>query len=292
MKRIITILAGLLIGYTGLSQTDSTKQETTDSTRQVKAGDTIRIGNIIIVKRQGDHDGDNRRSRNRFVYYEYHSKEFKRRNFTTNWLVVDLGFANYNDQTEYNSAAIQDPTNGFAPGATKDWFKLRPIKSVNVNIWLFMQRLNLIKHVVNLKYGVGVELNNYRYEEPVKFRTSPTQVFLDKSTEYKKNKLAADYATVPMMLNFNFTPKKAKPFGISAGASFGYLYSSRQKTITAVDGKRKKNNDFDLRPWKLAYIAELNLGPVKLYGSYATQSMFEKGLDQTPYALGVRISSW
>lgn len=291
MKRIITILTGLLIGYTSLAQTDST-QQTSDTTRQVKQGDTIRIGNIIIVKRQGDDDDHRRNIRIDIRHRFSRSGDYKPSNLSTNWFVVDLGFANYNDQTEYASTAIQDPTSGFAPGATKDWFKLRPIKSVNVNIWLFMQRLNLIQHVVNLKYGVGVELNNYRYDEPVKFRTSPTQAFLDKSTEYKKNKLAADYATVPLMLNFNFTPKKKRPIGISAGASFGYLYSSRQKTITEADGKRKKNNDFDLRPWKLAYIAELNLGPVKLYGSYATQSMFEKGLDQTPYAIGFRISSW
>ena len=37
-------------------------------------------------------------------------------------------------------------------------FKLKTVKSVNVNIWFFMQRLNLIKHYVNLKYGLGLEL--------------------------------------------------------------------------------------------------------------------------------------
>jgi hypothetical protein len=28
-----------------------------------------------------------------------------------------------------------------------------------------MQRLNLIKHVVNLKYGLGLELNNYHFDD-------------------------------------------------------------------------------------------------------------------------------
>jgi hypothetical protein len=155
-----------------------------------------------------------------------------------------------------------------------------------------MQRINLIESVVNLKYGLGIELNNYRFEDPVKFNTSPTQVVLDHARSYKKNKLAADYVTVPMMLNFNFTPHRKKSFGFSVGASAGYLYSSRQKTITSEDGKKKEHNDFDLRPWKLSYIGELSLGPVKLYGSVATQSMFEKGLDQTPYNLGLRLSTW
>lgn len=152
-----------------------------------------------------------------------------------------------------------------------------------------MQKLNIIKSVVNLKYGIGLELNNYRYKEPIKYNTSPTSVELDNSRNYTKNKLAADYLTVPMMLNFNLTPRKKRGFGFSAGVSAGYLYASRQKTITNTDGKQKNRDDFDLRPWKLSYIGELNLGWVKLYGSLASQSMFEKGLDQTPYNFGFRL---
>jgi hypothetical protein len=52
----------------------------------------------------------------------------------------------------------------------------------------------------------------------------------------------------------------------------------------------KLRDDFDLRKWKVSYIGELNLGPVRLYGSYALKSMWEKGLDQTPYSIGLRLS--
>jgi hypothetical protein len=117
-------------------------------------------------------------------------------------------------------------------------------------------------------------------------------VIYDITRSYSKNKLAADYVTVPLMLNFNFTPKKKKGFGFSVGASGGYLYASRQKTVTNIDGKQKEKDDFDLRPWKLSYIGELSFGPVKLYGSLASQGMFEKGPDQVPYTLGLRLSNW
>lgn len=103
--------------------------------------------------------------------------------------------------------------------------------------------------------------------------------------------MAADYVTVPLLLNFNFTPGRDKGFGISGGVSGGYLYSSRQK-IKRGDDKDKTHDDFNLRKWKLSYIGELNLGPVKLYGSYATKSMWEKGLDQSPYSVGLRLSNW
>ena len=74
------------------------------------------------------------------------------------------------------------------------------------------QRINLIKHVVNLKYGIGVELNNYFFEDKtIKFSKNPTLV--DQSYEgLTKNKLAADYLTMPVTLNFNFTPNKLTNF--------------------------------------------------------------------------------
>ena len=276
MKRVIILLAGISMALTGLAQVDSTRQE--------QEGDTIRIGNMIIIKKPGnERRGDERR-----VVRSYRRRTYKPSAISTNWGIVDLGFANFNDQTDYNGAAA----NSFAPGLVKDNFKLRTIKSSNVNVWVFMQRLNVIKNIVNLKYGLGIEMNNYRFKEPVVFNTNPTLVTLDNSTNYKKNKLAADYATIPMMINFNFTPHRKRGFGISAGASVGYLYNSRQKTITDANGKQKERDDFDLRPWKISYIGELSLGPVKLYGSYANQSMFEKGLDMTPYAIGVRLSNW
>jgi hypothetical protein len=94
-----------------------------------------------------------------------------------------------------------------------------------------------------------------------------------------------------LMVNFNFTPKKRRNYGFSAGVSAGYLYSARQKTKEGGDVDKTKS-DFDLRKWKLSYVGEVSLGIVKIYGSYAFKSMFEKGLDLTPYNVGLRFSNW
>lgn len=279
MKQVLVLVAGICMYLTGLAQSDSTASGQSD---------TIRVGGMIIIKKHKGNtcNDDNNQAKT------YRRKSDKSSRISTNWLIVDLGFANYNDQTDYKSAAIQDINTGFAPGLGKDHFKLRTGKSVNVNIWFFMQRLGIVKNIVNLKYGLGLELNNYRYKEPVRYQTSPTKVILDAGTNYEKNKLATDYITVPVMLNVNFTPHRKRGFGFSAGASAGYLYASRQKTITAAEGRKKKRDDFGLRPWKISYIGELGLGPVKLYGSCATQSIFEKGPDQQPYNIGLRLSNW
>jgi hypothetical protein len=277
MKR--TLLASLAMGMALCSfAQDTTARAATDTTGRP---DTIRIGNMVIIR-----DGKSDHSRNRVISFGNHHNNNS--NVSTNWFIFDLGFSNYDDHTNYRTL---DQT--FAPGATAERFKLRNGKSVNVNVWIFMQRLNLVKHVVNLKYGLGLELNNYRFDdERVHFLKNPTQVILDSAwTGVDKNKLAADYLTVPVMLNFNFTPNRKRGFGFSAGASVGYLYSARQK-IKENGKKDKTHGSFDLDPWKVSAIAEVQLGPVRLYGSHALSSMWTNGLDQRPYNVGIRFSHW
>ncbi|MEJ0102515.1 MAG: outer membrane beta-barrel protein, partial [Bacteroidota bacterium] len=280
MKRIFTLCIVLCTVLTGFAQTDTTG----------KQSDTIKVGTMIIIRKPGNNTGESKRDKH--IIISNNNRHYKPSNISTNWIILDLGFANYNDKTNYADAA----SSGFiGTGMNKDNFKLKTVKSVNVNIWLFMQRLNLIKHVVNLKYGLGLELNNYRYDdETIRFHKNPTYIDIDPAlvgVNIKKNKLAADYITVPLMLNFNFTPHHGRGFGFSAGVSAGYLYSARQKIKIGRD-KSKLHDDFDLETFKLSYVGELNLGPVRLYGSYATKSMWSKGLDQTPYTLGLRFSNW
>lgn len=273
MNRVLFLAAGLCLALSGWAQNDTTQHNV----------DTIRVGNLLIVRGGKPRWGDSTT-----VHFDKRRKVvYKPSKVSTNWFIIDLGFANFNDRTHYTSAAAQQ----FAPGATSDWFNLRTGKSVDVNIWLFMQRFSLIKNVVNLKYGFGIELNNYRYDENIRYEINPTKVIMD-TIQYGKDKLAADYFTVPLMLNFNFAPHRKNGFGFSAGASVGYKYSSRQKFKSDEFGKHKTFNDFDLNPWKVSWIGELQLGWIKFYGSYATQSMFNKGLDQVPYTVGIRLGNW
>ncbi len=261
----------------------------TDSTANIPKIDTIRIGGMVIIRKQGE-KSIQREPRMHNRRNSSHSK------VSTNWGIVDLGFNNYDDKTNYASTDAQ----AYAPGSNASWFNLRNGKSRNVNIWFFMQRLSVIKRVVNLKYGFGLELNNYHYKQNIRYNANPPAianapiVSLDNTVgrTYSKNKLAANYLTVPMMVNFNFTPNRSEPFGFSVGASAGWLYGSHNKTKTSDEGKRKSRDDFDLRPFKISYIAELNLGEIKFYGSLATRSMYERGLNITPYSVGIRVSSF
>ncbi len=275
MKRIFTFCMALCMTLGSFAQTD-----TTSAPKTVPQDDTIRIGGMVIIRKAGSKDREILHNRE----YKMKNREAdKPGNLSTNWWIMDIGFSNYTDKSVY--------PNVLTSGVTMDDLQARAGKSRNVNIWFFMQKLNIAKHVLNLKYGMGLELNNYHFEnDKIIFAKNPTLIS-EGSTSFRKVKLAVDYLTVPMMLNVNFTPKRKNGFGISAGVSAGYMYSARYKT--KIDGDVKKvKSDFDLERFKLSYIGELSLGPVKLYGSYAMNNMWDKGLDMTPYTLGFRFSNW
>ncbi len=289
MKQLITFLAAAIICSGATAQNDSTK---------TNKPDTIRIGGIVIVK-SGKKDKDVSITMGR------KDNEKKRNaNVSTNWWIVDLGFANYSDNTNYAGAGSYLVNKPGSPALDNNDFKLRAGKSVNVNIWFFMQRLNLVKHHVNLKYGVGLELNNYRYKSNISYKengtvpyTAGTQtnapfIFRD-SVAFSKNKLAADYLTVPLMLNFVSNPNsRKKGISFSAGVSAGYLYSQRNKQKSSERGKDKNRGEYDLERFKLSYVGELGLGSVRFYGSYSPKSMYDHSLNMRPYTVGFRFSNW
>lgn len=299
MSRFIFIPVVLLV-ITGSvhAQTDSSRKDVPD---------TIRAGNFIIVKRNRDKPA-RPASEKQFHISVGRRHASRNNNVSTNWLVFDLGFANWRDRTDYAGTAFanQGAANNYirdiphqglnSNPVTKNSFDLRTGKSSNVNIWLFIQKRNLIGHVLHLKYGLGLEMYNYRFESAISFRNSPQPyVFMD-SISFTKNKLYAGYVTVPLMLNITPPTRSGrKGFTMSAGVSAGYLIGSRNKQVSGDRGKQKFRGNLNMKPWRLAAIGEVGLGPIRLYGSYSLNSLQQKdrtGLEQYPYAVGVRLSTF
>lgn len=294
MNRIIITAAIVLLSLTGFAQTDTTGNNQPD---------TIKVGNFIIVKKN---KGDKTNPADTMPKKTYSiditigddsnsgesSSKRHHPNVSTNWLIFDLGFANWRDKTVYGSPEANAYLHADGgPAFTSGDLDLKNAKSSNVNIWFFMQKLNLSKHVLNLKYGLGLEMYNYRYETNISYHKSPAYIFRD-TISFSKNKLATDYITVPFMLNIDPTPDRRRGFSLSVGVSAGYLYNSRNKQISDSRGKQKTKGNFDLDPWRLAYIAEMGIGPVRLYGSYSINTLNKNGLKQYPYAIGLRFSNW
>ena len=280
MKKVLLLMLLGACYQAGFAQTDSTKSSSAES-------DTIRVGSIIIIKKGGDHTYNVENG------YSYHHRN-KPSKITTNWLIVDIGFAGFNDRTNYNSDEAQAflRNNGGVPLSSGD-FSTRSTRVSNFSLWFFMQKLDLYKHIINLKYGFGIENNDYFYKTPITYVEGASPYVIRDTISFSKNKLCADFFTVPLMLNFNTTPDSRRGgFQVSVGVSAGYMYSARQKQNSNERGKQKNRTDFNLDPWKVAYVAELGIGPVKLYGSYGITTIHKNGVEQHPYLVGIRLSSW
>jgi hypothetical protein len=290
MKTTFIFLVTFLVTLTGLAQTDSTREKT----------DTLHVGNFIIIqKNKPSQDKNVKESHTLTITMGPDTPSFKKKkrssNINTNWWIMDLGFANFRDNTNYAAAqgmGYFKTVNG-SP-VNQNSFTLNTGKSSNVNIWFFMQKLNITRHVLNLKYGLGLEMYNFRYDHNLSYRNSPAAYVFNDTIDFSKNKLYAGYLTVPLMLHVNTTPTSHRGFSFSAGLSAGYLVGSHAKQISPERGKQKYHGDLGLRPWRLAGITELGLGPVRLYGSYSFDALHKKttGVSQFPYAVGIRLSNW
>ncbi len=290
MKSVIYTVAALMLAVSGFAQLDTSKPNEPD---------TIKVGNFVIIKKNkssNTHDTSNQSNTHVLVdigsggegSYHHRHKSI----VSTNWLIFDLGFANWRDKTVYGSPEADAYLHASACSHfTSSDLDLKNAKSSNVNIWLFMQKLNITNHVLSLKYGLGLEMYNYRYETNITYHKNPAYIFMD-TINFSKNKLAADYITIPFMINISPFTHKRQGLSFSFGVSAGYLYNSRNKQVSDERGKQKIRGDFDLEPWRLAYIGEIGLGPVRVYGSYSFNTLHERGLKQYPYAVGVRFSNW
>ena len=277
------------------SKTDVRIMGTNDTLISI-TDDTVKVGRLKIINKQDNvyHkdwesllDGDFKKTK---ISFERSPKKLK--DISTNWWILDLGFANYLDRTEpsfyINNTSLNNP-NYLTPKS----LTLNNKKSSNVNLWVVQQKVNLYKHKLNLKYGIGFEMFNFRFDNPVSFReNSNNYVYLD-SILFSKNKLFVKYLTIPLQLNFHPHPEKKKSFYASVGLSAGYLIKARNKQISDERGKQKFTGNFNLNDWRFATIGELGVGSIRLYGSYGMNNLFDKNFssfDFQPYALGVRFS--
>jgi len=372
MKKIIaplTLSLAMLLSLQSFAQNDSSRTNPTlklVSDSSFSANDTITIGNMIIIKKQGNRNNSNINNSNNNSYYnrkrnrtygtiinitdgkikkdtflsvnedtvrlgrlniiksqdKNNKKDWqsmiedgdfdntnisierapkKLKNVTTNWFSFDLGYANFRDQSDQMVYLMGIPsTYPGLPYINKYWvnssnLKLDNRKASNFNLWIVQQKLNLYQHKINLKYGVGFEMFNFRFEQPISFRNEPGKtVFMD-DINFTKNKLFVKYLTVPVQLNFQPNPYNRKGFYASIGLSAGYLVDARNKQISAERGKQKYDGNFELNNFRFATIGELGIGGVRLYGSFGSINLFDKNksnLTLFPYAIGLRFSNF
>lgn len=209
------------------------------------------------------------------------------------WGMVDLGFNRLDDKT--NIASLNAGGNPVTQSQHDAIFNLREGKSVNVNVWIVNGRFRLAETRRQKWYvtsGLGLQMYNFRFENPYQYtKTNPGYPTLIDSTRqhFEKNKLGFTYASIPLGL-LGKTRVGDKWLVYGGGVMGGLRLASWTKLKTGAYGKEKSHDAFDFRNFNAGVYAEIGVDDiVRLYGTYQLTPLQKSGVEQYPFAIGVRF---
>jgi hypothetical protein len=220
-------------------------------------------------------------------------KDKEEGDFETHWGVLDLGINTISDNTNYNSPAVRNFLNVPANRQNAELFKLRQGKSININIYPWMQTLYAVKRrnqKINISTGIGLQLYNFRYENPITYNKNPGSVTLDNSS-FKKDKLGFDYLNIPLMITFKTRVYNNKWLVYGVGITGGYSIATWTKQ-EAGGQKNKVHDDFSFADFNSCLTGEIGISPgIRFYFSYQLTNMFDNtsGMNQHPVSFGIRF---
>jgi hypothetical protein len=260
--------------------------------------DTIKIGQLLISKPESKSNLSweqiikNKDLNGLKVNFKKSNNNFKQ--LETSWFAFDLALVNYLDETKYaENKTLSDPAIG--QPLSKFKMQLNNGKSTNINIWVVQQKYRLKNPAFYLKYGLGLEMFNFRYEYGINFRKNESMFIYLNDESYQKNKLFTSYLSAPVQFGYDFKLKNDKILGISGGLVTGYLFKSYNKQINRELGKEKYKSNFSLRDMRLAGVFEIRIDKLKFFGTASLQNMLDKmNTNQSlyPYSFGLRFSKF
>jgi hypothetical protein len=195
----------------------------------------------VNVDDQGNHKVVVRRE---IKVEEKHTQKYK--SVETSWFVMDLG---WNVWLTDNVFELQEDYSDLA---------LDRGNSINFHLGIVQKGINLYKGKLRLVYGLGIEFNNYHFENNVDLvkGSKPLEFTINPDVNYKKNKVVTKYATLPIMLNFKGKGGKSDDeFKLAAGIQLGYLLGAHQKQKWGSGSdkdKQKLKGDFGFEDYRLA----------------------------------------
>lgn len=254
---------------------DTTTVKVGGVTVQVVGGDSTKVSlgnhNLIV-----DDDGNVKWERNR------------KQKFNGHWAGFELGINGYVDANQN----IDVP-------AEYDFLTLKYEKSIDVNLNIFEQNINLVNNKLGLVTGIGLRWNNYRFDNNVVLVPDSSKIygFKDYSKPWEKSKLVVNYLNVPLLLEYQTNRfSRSNSFHIAAGMVLGWRYASHTKMLYKDNGRHKpKDRDsFHLSPFRYDATVRIGWGIINLYGTYAMNTLFKdgRGPELYPFAVGITLVGW
>ncbi len=251
------------------------KEESDNDTTKIKLGNKT----IIIVEKNNETEDTtsvkeeikdeeitiNKKEKKTKAKKYYNSKKYSR------WAGFYLGINQFGD--------IRD--GGELTANFKNW-EINPWKSRIWNINFMEINLSIIKKHILLTTGFGLEYKNFSFKNNIDLIEENGQVdpVVINNLNYKKDKLHVSYFQMPLLLEFNTSPRPGKGFYLAAGFVGGIkMYSKLYQKYDLDDNtiKHKIKSDFNLNPYQLYGTLRLGINKLTLYGNFDLIPLFKDG---------------
>ncbi len=205
-------------------------------------------------------------------------------NTKSRWFMIDMGLSTY----DQNSTTLLG--DGVDPLEQNLW------RSSSWTIHFFQMRHNIVRHHLNLVYGIGYEFNKYAFDNNIRMVENDVEVEFQYNPDanYSCTRLRADYLQLPLYFNYESNPvRRGQSFRINAGAYLNILTKATYKT--KGDGDSDKIRDrFHLRNYLPGILVETGYGGFSLYCKYGLRDLFEEGPENggyelTPITFGIKL---
>ncbi len=201
--------------------------------------------------------------------------------FTGHWEGLGIGFNGF-DKADYS---LYDGN---------DFMSLNQGKSLEIDLNSFQMNIGLVKSYVGLVSGLGLSMNNYRFENPYTLQKGQnmTEAHLLEYDNLSKSKLLTTYLNVPLLLEFQIPVNNndGRLF-VNAGVIGGVKIGSHTK-VKYGDTKDKDRSGFNINSFKCEAAAMVGYKDFCLFAKYSLTPMFQagKGPDLTPFTVGILLN--
>ncbi|AWM14076.1 hypothetical protein DI487_09555 [Flavobacterium sediminis] len=160
-------------------------------------------------------------------------------------------------------------------------------------------------NLLHAKYGLSLMYNNLRPTDNQYFVKNGDVTELQTGTvDFDESRLRNVYLTVPLHLEFDFTPKKVdkdgesyfrthESFRVGIGGYAGVRVKSKQILKYKEDDQRiktKQKGDFNVSDFNYGLSAYIGYGEISFYAKYDINPLFkDNAVDQNNISFGVRF---
>lgn len=270
MKTTIYTLSLLLLSINGFAQ----EEKEPDTTR-------VNMGRMEIIL--VDHSSEKEETEVDTV--DASPDEHERKKFEAHWAGIDMGFSvmmNNSMGTNFDNY---------------EYWENDPARSMTWNLNLLEKKFAIAKEYFGITTGLGFSFTQLAFRDNYILTQSSDSLFavIDTVNNYSKNKLRANYLTVPLLLEFATNEDDDKSFYLAAGVIGGVRIGSKIKRSGEFDGKdfrQEEKGIYGLNPFKLDGTIRMGYGSFGAFASYSLLPLFdtERTTEVYPLTFGLSLN--